>query len=157
MSRILAAALLLASTSLAVRAHEYAIGDLRIDHPHAIETSRTARAGAGYLSVTNESAAADRLVAVETAFPRAELHAVETDAQGVTRMVHQADGIEIPAGETVTLSPNGLHVMFMGLTAPLVAGTSFPATLVFEHAGRLAVEFDVEPRGEGHDKGGMSH
>ena len=54
-----------------------------------------------------------------------------------------------PAGATVTLAPQGLHVMFMGLDAPLVAGASIPATLVFERAGEIAVEFKVEPRAAG--------
>lgn len=160
MCRLLAAALLLLSTSGAVLAHEYSVGDMEIGHPYAVETAKTAKTAAGYLSIANGGSEADRLVAVETAFPMTQIHAVETDAQGVTRMVHQENGIEIPAGETVTLAPNGLHVMFMGLTAPLVAGTSFPATLVFEHAGKLDIEFKVETREKAGDMGampGMSH
>jgi copper(I)-binding protein len=37
--------------------------------------------------------------------------------------------------------------MFMGLDGdPFEAGESVPATLVFETAGRVEVEFKVEPR-----------
>jgi copper(I)-binding protein len=85
---------------------------------------------------------------------------VEIDADGVARM-HEVDALDIPAGATVTLAPSGLHVMFMGLDAPLVAGASIPATLVFENAGELAVEFKVEPRSAGGDTHdampGMAH
>lgn len=157
MSRLLAAALLLTSISGAVLAHEYSVGDVEVGHPYAAETAANARTAAGYLSVTNEGATGDRLIAIETSFPRTEIHAVETDAQGVTRMIHQENGIEIPPGQTVTLAPNGLHVMFMGLTEPLVAGEAFPATLVFEHAGKLSVEFMVEPREKAGHMEGMAH
>ena len=59
----------------------------------------------------------------------------------------------------MTLEPRGLHVMFMGLTAPWKAGDHIPATLVFETAGKVPVVFNVEPRkaGEGGDMGGMDH
>ena len=63
------------------------------------------------------------------------------------------EGVEIPPGQTVTLEPGAMHVMFMGLGAPFVAGETVAATLVFEKAGRVEVEFNVQPRGEG--EGGM--
>ncbi|HET9068118.1 MAG TPA: copper chaperone PCu(A)C [Amaricoccus sp.] len=141
---VLAAALAAATTAAA--AHDYTLGALEITHPRAIETSPRAMTGAGYLAITNTGATPDRLIAVRTDFPRAEIHAVETDAAGVSRMVH-VEGLEIPPGETILLAPQGLHVMFMGLKQPLVAGQTVPATLEFEHAGSLAIDFDVEPRG----------
>ena len=57
------------------------------------------------------------------------------------------EGLEIAPGTTVTLAPQGLHVMFMGLPTPFVAGTDIPATLVFEQAGEMPVAFSVRPRG----------
>ncbi len=127
-------------------AHEYRLGDLTIDHPHALATPPGARAGAGYLSVTNAGASADRLVAVRADFPAVQLHVTEVDAAGVARMT-ETEGIEVPPGATATLAPRGAHVMFMGLTAPLAPGDAIPATLVFEKAGEIAVEFAVEARG----------
>jgi hypothetical protein len=41
------------------------------------------------------------------------------------------------------LAPQGTHIMLMDLPRPLVAGERFPLTLVFEHAGKLAVEVEV--------------
>lgn len=138
-----AAALFLVAQS--ATAHEFKIGDLIIDHPMALETFQTAMTGAGYLSVTNTGSQNDRLIAVEADFPRVMLHTSETTNDIVT-MSH-LDGIDIPAGETVTLAPGGLHVMFMGLNGdPFEVGETFPATLVFEKAGRLDVVFNVEAR-----------
>jgi copper(I)-binding protein len=126
-------------------AHEFTVGALTIGHPYAVATPAGARTGAGYLSVTNAGAEADRLVAVEADFPRVELHATEVDAGGVARM-RAVEAVEVPAGATVTLAPQGTHVMFIGLTAPLAEGARVPAVLVFEKAGEVAVEFAVEPR-----------
>lgn len=138
----LAAAFLLAGGA---GAHEFTLGALTIGHPYAVETAPTAKTAAGYLSVSNAGPDADRLIAVEADFPQTTLHVTETDASGVSRM-SQVEAIEIPAGATVALEPRGGHVMFMGLAAPMAAGDKVPATLVFEKAGRIAVEFNVEPR-----------
>ena len=82
-------------------AHEFTLGALTIGHPFAVETAPTAATGAGYLSVTNAGPDADRLLAVEAAFPQTMLHVTETDASGVSRMRH-VEALEIPAGATVT-------------------------------------------------------
>jgi copper(I)-binding protein len=139
------AAVAAACLAAAAGAHEYKLGDLTIGHPYAIETPATAKTGAGYLSISNAGSEPDRLIAVEADFPRVELHATETDAGGVARM-RQVEAVEIAPGATVALEPRGTHVMFMGLAAPLTAGGKVDATLVFERAGEIAVQFNVEPR-----------
>jgi len=140
----LTALLLLA---LPAAAHEFTAGNLTINHPWSRATPPTAKVGAGYLEIVNAGQAPDRLVAVESAVAgRIELHSM-TLVDGVMQMRPLADGIAIPAGATVTLEPGGLHVMFMALAAPLVEGQRIAATLVFEAAGRVAVEFAVEALG----------
>lgn len=88
----------------------------------------------------------DRLLGAAT--PRAamaELHVV-TESDGMARM-RQTDGIEVPAGQTVTLAPQGTHVMLMGVAQPLVAGERFPLTLRFEQAGQIDVSVEVRAPG----------
>jgi copper(I)-binding protein len=129
----------------AATAHEYKVGDLVINHPMAFETPTTAMSGAGYLSITNNGSEADRLIEVQAEFPRVMLHTTEMK-DDVARMIH-LDAIDIPAGETVTLMPGGMHVMFMGLAGdPLEIGEEISATLVFEQAGTVEVVFSVEER-----------
>lgn len=100
--------------------------------------------GAAYLVIANAGSEPDRLLsATSEAAAVAELHEVVDDA-GVMRMRPLADGIEIPAGDSVTLEPGGLHVMLIGLTRGLHAGDDFDLTLVFERAGE--VEIDVVVR-----------
>jgi copper(I)-binding protein len=142
-------------------AHDVAAAGLKIGHPYAIETPPGAMSGAGYLTIVNEGAAPDRLVAVRADFPQVTLHRTEIGADGVARM-RPAEGIAIAPGETVTFAPGGSHVMFMGLEGdPFEVGEVIPATLVFEKAGEVAVEFWVQPRGAaptGHGPGdGADH
>lgn len=129
-------------------AHEFTAGALVIGHPYAVETAPGVRTGAGYFSVENTGTEPDRLLAVKADFPKVEVHATTTDAAGVARMA-PVEAVEIPTGATIELAPKGMHVMFMGLAAPLAAGTEFPAALVFEKAGEVPVVFKVEPRAPG--------
>ena len=153
MRSILAALVLI--LPLPALAHDYRIGTLSIAHPTTPETPPTARSAAGYMSITNEGDEADALVSIDSELPSASIHRSEV-VDGIATM-SPVVRLEIPARETVTLEPGGLHVMFMGLEAPLTAGGRLPATLVFERAGPIEVIFQVEPRGGGTDHGHEHH
>ena len=56
-------------------------------------------------------------------------------------------GLDIPAGQSVTLKPGGEHIMLMGLNGRLREGQSFPLTLTFEKAGAREVTVSVEKAG----------
>jgi hypothetical protein len=144
--------------STAAHAHDYTLGGIKVIHPMAFETAQTAQVAGGYMTIENTGAADDTLLEVRVAtIPRTELHMSETDANGVARMIHQENGIAVAAGQTVSLQPGGLHVMFMGLNGdPFEAGEEVEATLVFEKAGELAVTFNVEARSAA-DHGGTDH
>jgi copper(I)-binding protein len=143
--RTAALALATALASAPLAAHEFTLGAITIDHPYTPATAAAARTAAGYMAITNAGATADRLVAVRSALPRTALHGTEVDAGGVARMNH-LDAVELPPGETVEFAPQGLHVMFMGLDGALEPGAAIDATLVFENAGALEVQFVVEAR-----------
>ena len=51
--------------------------------------------------------------------------------------------IDLPADETVSLEPGGLHAMLIGLAAPLTAGQTFTLTLTFAEAGEREVTVEV--------------
>jgi hypothetical protein len=138
------AALLLGTTATA---HEFTAGTLTIIHPAIPAPFAGARSAAGYLSIVNGGTEADRLIGASAGFADVTmLHESRTDADGVATMSH-VPGIEIPAGASVTLERGGYHLMFMGLTQRLTEGDMLPATLTFETAGTVAVEFEVEPPG----------
>ncbi|MEM8789694.1 MAG: copper chaperone PCu(A)C [Pseudomonadota bacterium] len=126
------------------------VGDLMIKQPFAYETPTRAKTAAGYLQITNTGDTDDVLTGVSDGPSPAMLHRTETDANGVTRMLHQSEGIPIPAGETVIFEPGGLHVMFMGIAAPFKPQDTHTYTLVFRDAGPVEVPFVVEARAGAH-------
>lgn len=119
------------------------LGALEIGSPFTRATLPNAPVGGGYLSITNTGDTDDRLVKVTTPIAKeGQIH--EMAMQGdVMKMRQLADGLVIPAGETVTLEPGGFHLMFMGLNTPIVEGKPIAVTLEFEHAGSLVVDFAV--------------
>ncbi|MEQ9812977.1 MAG: copper chaperone PCu(A)C [Azospirillaceae bacterium] len=138
-----AAALALGSAA----AHDYQIGDLAIAHPWSRATAPRVPNGVVYMAITNNGASADRLLgAAGDAAERMELH-THNMVDGVMQMRPVEGGIELPPGETVHLEPHGLHVMLMGLAAPLVEGERITVILTFEAAGEIAVEAAIEGPG----------
>jgi copper(I)-binding protein len=67
--------------------------------------------------------------------------------QGDVMKMRPLAAIDIPAGQPVTLSPGGMHIMLLGLTQPLREGQSFPLTLSFDHAGPRQVTVTIEKAG----------
>jgi periplasmic copper chaperone A len=134
-------------------------GDLTIDSAWARATPKGSPVGAGYLAIKNDGAAADRLTAVTVDFATVQVHEMKL-TNGVMQMREITDGLEIPAHKTVTLAPNGDHLMFVGLKHSLAKGETVKATLTFEHAGQVAVDMPVLAigamgPGAAHDMNGM--
>ncbi|GAA0335976.1 hypothetical protein GCM10009087_53030 [Sphingomonas oligophenolica] len=126
-------------------AHEYKLGPLAIAHPWARETAVGQTVGGGFTTIANRGARDDRLLAATSPVAaQVQLHTMSMDG-GIMRMRQVTDGIPIPAHGAVELKPGGLHIMFMGLVHPLRRGERIPATLRFQHAGNVRVEFLVQP------------
>lgn len=150
-NRILRAALpgfvLALSLSTQANAHDYRVGSMHIDHPWAIATPNGAKTGAGYMKITNEGTQPDRLIAMTSpAAPKVTIHASVKEGD-VVKMRALDKGLEIKPGETVEMKPEGTHVMFEGLSAPLLEAGRAQGTLVFEKAGRVDVDFSIVPMG----------
>lgn len=138
-------ALLLSFVVGGAAAQEARAGDLAVQQPWARAAGQGAT-GAGFLSISNRGAAADRLLSASTPAARAvELHTMIRDGD-VMRM-RAVPGIEVPAGQTVALRPGGLHLMLVGLSKPLREGEAVPLTLRFERAGEVRVELSVQAAG----------
>jgi copper(I)-binding protein len=152
----LAAALTLAAPATA---HEVRAGVLVLTDLWSRATPPNAPSGGGFLTITNTGDTPDRLIAVATPEAgKAEIHEMKV-ADGVMTMRPLENGIEIPARGTVTLAPGGVHLMFMELKAPFVAGRKLPVTLTFEKAGTVDTFLHIEAIGakgpEGMDHGSM--
>ena len=127
--------------------HDFQAGSITIDHPWSRATPPIAPVAGGYLTLTNDGDIADRLISISSPLSdRVEIHE-STVSDGVASMRPVQIGIEIGAGETVELQPGGMHIMFLKPSRPLKDGERFGATLVFEQAGAIDVEFAVQNMG----------
>jgi copper(I)-binding protein len=122
--------------------------------------TRAAGAGAtgvGYMTIRNPGPAADRILGARTPAARVvELHTHIRDGD-VMRM-RPVQAIDLPPGQEVRFAPGGLHLMLIGLAAPLRQGERVPVTLVLERGGEVQVELSVEAAGaRGPGGGGHRH
>jgi hypothetical protein len=119
------------------------VGKLLIANAWSRPTPPAATVGVVYFSVSNEGSIADRLVALSSPIAsRVEIHDSH-ETHGVVEMRAVAS-LECPAGTSVKFGPGGLHVMLIGLTRPLIAGTTFDLSLQFRDAGVVALQVPVE-------------
>ena len=138
---------LLAVTALAGQGVAHAAGPISIESPWTRATAAAQTVGGGFMTIVNAGKADDRLVSASSpAAAEVQIHDMKME-EGVMRMRQLADGLAVPAGARVELKPRSLHLMFMQLKAPLVAGQTVPVTLQFEKAGSVAVQFRVEAMG----------
>jgi periplasmic copper chaperone A len=129
------------------QARDYKAGSIDIADPWSRATPKGASVAAGYLKITNNGTAPDRLISGSSDIaPTFEVHEMSME-NGVAKMRPVKGGLEIKPGETVELKPGSFHVMFVGLKKPLEPGEHVKGTLVFEKAGSVGIEFDVRAMG----------
>ncbi len=148
----LVAAAVLTATSVA-QAAEYKLGGLTIDQPWARPS--VAANGAAYMMISTSGDTPDQLVGASSpvaATAELHTHVVEGD---IMRM-RPVKAIDVNVGEPAVLKPGGLHIMLIGLKAPLKPGEHFPMTLTFAKAGSVEVNVDVAAGGPP-DMGGHKH
>lgn len=128
-------------------AHEFKVGSLEIDHPWSRATPPGAKVAGGYLTIKNSGGEPDRLVSIASdVSQKAEVHEMAVK-DGVMTMRKLDNGLDIPANGKAELAPGGYHLMFIGLNRQPKQGEKFAATLTFEKAGPVTVEFNVEAVG----------
>jgi len=121
-------------------AHSHKLKRLEIVHPWCIETETTT--AAVYMTVKNSARQGDRLLRASTTIAdKTELHALEAVSGGAQK---NATSFGAKGGGELILRRGGSHILLTGLKKPLGAYDSFVMTLVFERAGSVEVEVQVE-------------
>jgi copper(I)-binding protein len=127
----------------AAQATDYDVGPIHISQPWARATPKGATSGAAYMTITNTGKTPDRVTCVASdASAACQIHTM-TMENGVMMMRPVEGGLEIKPGETVTLKPASLHVMLVDLKHPLEEGKTVKATLKFETAGTIAIDYPI--------------
>jgi len=134
---------LAAACALVIAAPVHA--DIVILDSYARSSGPMAKAGAAFMVIENTGAEDDRLIAVASdKAKRVELHTHKEMGDGIMKMMEVEDGFAVPAGGMHHLARGGDHVMFMGLTSPMVQDETFTLTLTFEQAGDIVVSIPVD-------------
>lgn len=129
------------------------LGDLSFEGAFSRATLPNAPVAGAFLTITN-SGPDDRLIGAQTtAAGRVEIHEMTMEGD-VMKMRPLAEGLALPAGETVELAPGGYHLMLMDLAAPLVEGQTAEITLTFENSGEITLPFAIMAPNA---KGGSGH
>lgn len=132
-----------AAVATYANAHSFEAGDIEIGHPHARAMVPGAKVGGGYLKLTNKGTTDDKLIGITSDRAKSsEVHQMSV-SNGIMTMRPVAGGLVIPAGQSVELKPGGYHIMFQDVTQPFKEGEKVKATLTFEKAGKVDVEFAV--------------
>lgn len=167
MNRMVGTALAVALLSVAqpggpALAGDARLGDIAVADAWARATPPRPPVGGAYMTVTNGGTEPDHLIGATSDIAKnVELHSHIKDGE-VMRMT-ALSSIEVPAGQSVRFAPGGLHVMLIGLKAPLKQGASFPLVLDFAKAGKVSVSVDVKAVGAansgspGPNTPGMAH
>jgi hypothetical protein len=128
--------------------------ELAVVSAWARATPPRAEVGAAYVTVENRGGTEDRLVAAKSPAAATVVLHRSAEESGVATM-RPLERAAVPAGGRLEMRPGGAHLMLMGLSAPLQAGTRVPLTLVFEKAGAIVIEVEIAPLGAagpiGHD------
>jgi len=109
--------------------------------------ARAAPAGgtsAVYLDLVNDTADDVTLLSASTdAAGVVEIHRTEPGADGLSAMTPVEGGLDVAAGETVSLEPGGLHIMLLDLQRDLADGDTVTLELQFEGRDALTVQAPV--------------
>lgn len=96
------------------------------------DTGTTFGPSAVYMTIENRGGHPIRLSSVATAAAGlVEIHETQME-NDVMRMRPLAAGLDIPAGETVSLAPGGYHIMLLDLPRDLLPGEAIALALTFE-------------------------
>ena len=155
---VLALVLALAMATAACGGGDEASGGITLENVRARTALASTGFGAVYLDIVNTGDTDDELVGASVPEEIAgvvEIHetvmvgdgdmsASASEMPGMQGMqMRQVDGVPVPAGETVTLEPGGLHVMLIELATDLEDGDSFEVDLEFAEAGTRTVTATV--------------
>jgi copper(I)-binding protein len=156
-ARLACIAITMLGANSVLRADGIKAGALLIEAPWARATPGGAKVAAGYLTITNQGTAPDRLIGAT--LPQAAMGMVhEMKLENGTMLMREvAGGLEIKPGQKVELKPGGYHVMFMDMTGPLKQGETVKGQLRFEKAGTVEIEYQVQSVGAQGPQGPQQH
>ena len=132
-------------------AHEYDVGNLKVEHPWLRAPADGDNKAQFYAMLHNNGATPDKLIAVKSEkFGKAEIHGDAKQLDLVTPVV-------LPPKSKVTLAPGGAYAALLDIKKHLEVGWGLEMTLVFEKAGEVVIDaaIDAPDAAHAHDAEAM--
>ena len=109
-----------------------------------------------YFEINNRGSEPDKLLSVNSPVSdKAEIHStVFSNDNGTAKMVKLQD-VAIPAGEKISFSPGGIHIMLINIKGDLISGHEYDINAEFENSGTRT--FKAKVRGMGGEEKTMHH
>jgi hypothetical protein len=112
-----------------------------VDEPWVRATVASQKATGAFMNLSASSSA--RLISAKSpAAAIVEIH--EMVMEGNVMKMRAIPGIEIPAGQTLSLKPGSYHVMLIDLKQQIKAGDTVPITLVFEGLDKKQQSLEIK-------------
>nr|WP_246423379.1 copper chaperone PCu(A)C [Sulfitobacter undariae] len=116
-----------------------------VEQPYLRNDQADATLARAFFVLGNQTGKEDRLIGAESDVAEmVELHSETKVADGGVEMGEIEGGVALADGESHVFGPSGDHLMFFGLTGPLVQGQLVPVTLKFEVAGDVEIVVPVD-------------
>jgi copper(I)-binding protein len=127
---------------LPIVGHAGVADQIKVDDPYVRAVPPGQPNSASFMLLLNGDEQAHKLVDAHSPVAKVvELH-THIEEDGMMKM-RRVPAIDLPAGETTTLAPGGLHVMLIGLQQKLVPGEKVVLTLVFEDGSEVELQAPV--------------
>ncbi len=114
---------------------------VKVEGAWARPTVQGQKGGGAFMTLT----AKENLKLVRVSTPAAgvaEIH--EMKMEGDVMRMRAIDGLALPAGKPVALTPGGYHLMLLDLKAPLAKGAAVPLTLTFKDAKGVESQMQIQ-------------
>ncbi len=134
------------------QAHEYDVGNLKVEHPWIRAPVDGDNKSTFYAFLHNNGDTPDRLIGVKVEkFEKAIIHGDPKNPDLETPIV-------LPPKTTVTAAPGGVYVALLGAKKHLEVGWGLEMTLVFEKAGEVIIDaaIDAPDAAHAHDAEAMA-
>ena len=114
---------------------------IKVENAFTRPTLGGASVAVGYMTLTNAGKTDDWLESVTSDISAtSEIHETKME-NGMMEMRELPKGLVVPAGATVAFKPGAYHIMFVRIKHAVKPGDTIHATLTFEKAGKIAVDF----------------
>ena len=121
-------------------------GAIRIEGAWVRETPIGGNSGGGYMWIVNSGSEPDRLVGAESSAAKSVQLKQVSYVGDVMQTRDLENGIEIPANGEIRLRWDSSYLLFVDLKEPFAPRQTVEASLNFEKAGTVKVQFGVRPR-----------